>query len=82
MGFNLLGTWFYLVFGVIFGAQNSNGLVIFTLASASPLEENDLLAHVQIFRQITSCTCEIIFSRIHEPDLEPNLIILTLLIVG
>ncbi|XP_039134994.1 protein ACCUMULATION AND REPLICATION OF CHLOROPLASTS 3 isoform X2 [Dioscorea cayenensis subsp. rotundata] len=64
------------------GLKNSNGLVIFTLASASPLEENDLLAHVQIFRQITSCTCEIIFSRIHEPDLEPNLIILTLLIVG
>ncbi|KAJ0966793.1 hypothetical protein J5N97_023710 [Dioscorea zingiberensis] len=64
------------------GIKDSNGLVIFTLATASSLEENDLLAHVEIFRRITACTSEIIFSRIHEPDLEPNLIILTLLIVG
>ncbi|KAM0942174.1 putative tubulin/FtsZ, GTPase domain-containing protein [Dioscorea sansibarensis] len=84
-GYNIKATIAQAVSGCPFlrdGLKNSSGLVIFTLASASPLEENDLFAHVQIFRQITSCTSEIIFSRNHEPDLEPNLMKLTLLTVG
>ncbi|XP_008804368.2 protein ACCUMULATION AND REPLICATION OF CHLOROPLASTS 3 isoform X1 [Phoenix dactylifera] len=64
------------------GPKDLNGPVIFTLASGSALDESDLLSIVLTFRQITECKREIIFSRIHEPSMEPNLFLITLLIVG
>ncbi|XP_019709803.2 protein ACCUMULATION AND REPLICATION OF CHLOROPLASTS 3, chloroplastic isoform X3 [Elaeis guineensis] len=85
VGYNIKSAITQAVFHCPFlgcGIKDLNGLVIFVLASASALDESDLLSIIVSFRRITECTREIIFSRIHEPSMEPNLFVITLLIVG
>lgn len=63
-------------------AQDLNGIVICTLTSATVMDNSDVHSFTHAFRQITEYTKEIIFSRIHEPVMEPNLIVTTLLVLG
>lgn len=62
--------------------QDLNGLVIVIFSSASYLNQSDLHSAIATFRQISECESEIIVSRVQEPQLESNLVITTLLIVG
>ncbi|XP_077246991.1 GTP binding protein isoform X2 [Tasmannia lanceolata] len=64
------------------GVKDLNGMIICTFASANLMDSSDLHSFIHAFRQSTECTKEIILSRIHEPDLEPNLIVTTILVVG
>lgn len=67
---------------VIVDEQDLNGLVIVTFSSASYLDQSDLHSAIVMFRQISECKSEIVVSRVQEPQLESNLVITTLLIVG
>lgn len=64
------------------GLQDMNGIVFCIVASATALDESDVCSFIHAFRQTTKCTNEIILSRIHEPSLEPNLIVTTVIILG
>ncbi|KAJ3692914.1 hypothetical protein LUZ60_012009 [Juncus effusus] len=60
-----------------------NGIIFMTITSSSLLDEkSDLIPLLHIFRRIMEFNGEIIYSNIYEPRLEPNLVIITLLIVG
>ncbi|XP_043715252.1 protein ACCUMULATION AND REPLICATION OF CHLOROPLASTS 3 isoform X3 [Telopea speciosissima] len=62
--------------------KNCNGVVLCTLASAGVMDSNDLHAFLHTFRQATGCTGEIIVSVTCEPNLEPNLIVTTIVVLG
>ncbi|KAG0452703.1 hypothetical protein HPP92_025367 [Vanilla planifolia] len=62
--------------------KDFNGLVIFTHASACTIAEGDFPHIILSFRHITSYTGDILYSKVYEPDLEANLVVTTLLIVG
>ncbi|KAJ4960213.1 hypothetical protein NE237_020123 [Protea cynaroides] len=59
-----------------------NGVVICTLASAGVMDSNDMHAFLHNFRQATGCIGEIIISVTCEPNLEPNLIVTTIVVLG
>ncbi|XP_072976119.1 protein ACCUMULATION AND REPLICATION OF CHLOROPLASTS 3, chloroplastic isoform X1 [Typha angustifolia] len=84
-GYNVKSAIMQAVFHCPFlrgGIKELNSVVILTLTSACILDESDLFSIIYTFRQITEFTKDIIFSQVCEPDLEPNLIAITLLIVG
>ncbi|KAI9075711.1 hypothetical protein K1719_042327 [Acacia pycnantha] len=62
--------------------KDSNSMVICNLTSSAPINENDITAFLHTFRQTTGYTKEIIISTDHEPSLEPNLLITTVLALG
>ncbi|XP_042393442.1 protein ACCUMULATION AND REPLICATION OF CHLOROPLASTS 3-like isoform X2 [Zingiber officinale] len=64
------------------GIKDLNGLVIVTFSSASYLDQSDLHSAIVMFREISQCKSEIIVSQVQEPQLESNLVITTVLIVG
>lgn len=57
-------------------------MVICILASSDTVNNTDIHAFLRTFCQITEYTQSIILSVIHEPNLEPNLLVTTVLIVG
>lgn len=57
-------------------------MVICNLASSVPISDNDIATFLRTFRQTTEYTKEIIISTDHEPNLEPNLLITTVLFLG
>lgn len=59
-----------------------NGVVLFTLTSSCDMDESDFRSAILSFRRYTECTGDIIFSRICEPNLEPNHIVAALLLLG
>ncbi|XP_065628233.1 protein ACCUMULATION AND REPLICATION OF CHLOROPLASTS 3, chloroplastic [Quercus suber] len=64
------------------GVKDLNGMVICILASSDTVNNSDIHAFLCTFRQITEYTQSIILSVTHEPNLEPNLLVTTVLIVG
>lgn len=62
--------------------KDLNGTVICILASSVIINNSDVLSFLHVFRKTTECTREIIISIIHEPNLEPNLIVTTVIILG
>ncbi|CAA6663126.1 unnamed protein product [Spirodela intermedia] len=64
------------------GLKDINGTVILTLSWAREMKRSEVSPVVLAFRQITGFQGEIIFSGIHEPALEPNLVITTLFVLG
>lgn len=64
------------------GVKDLNGMVICILASSDTVNNSDIHAFLRTFRQITEYTGSIILSIIREPNLEPNLLVTTVLIVG
>ncbi|KAK4264122.1 hypothetical protein QN277_029454 [Acacia crassicarpa] len=62
--------------------KDSNSMVICNLTSSAPINENDIATFLHTFRQTTGYTKEIIISTDHEPNLEPNLLITTVLALG
>ncbi|XP_022725113.1 protein ACCUMULATION AND REPLICATION OF CHLOROPLASTS 3 isoform X3 [Durio zibethinus] len=64
------------------GLKDLNGLVICVVASSNVINNNDVQAFLHTFRQTTEYTKDIIISVIHEPNLEPNLLVTTVVILG
>ncbi|WVZ65814.1 hypothetical protein U9M48_015118 [Paspalum notatum var. saurae] len=63
------------------GIKDLNNVVFLSLTTAWVLSENDMISILHIFRRVTGFTKDIIFSRNSEPDLEPKLIVVSLLTI-
>nr|CAB3454191.1 unnamed protein product [Digitaria exilis] len=62
-------------------AKDLNNVVFLSLTTARVLSETDMISILHIFRRVTGFTKDIIFSRNSEPDLEPKLIVVSLLTI-
>lgn len=56
-------------------------MVFLSLTTSRVLAESDMISTLHIFRRVTEFTKDIIFSRNSEPDLEPKLIVVSLLTI-
>jgi cell division GTPase FtsZ len=63
------------------GIKDLNNVVFLSLTTARVLSESDMISILHIFRRVTGFTKDIIFSRNSEPDLEPKLIVVSLLTI-
>ncbi|KAJ1290748.1 hypothetical protein BS78_02G268600 [Paspalum vaginatum] len=63
------------------GIKDLNNVVFLSVTTARVLSENDMISILHIFRRVTGFTKDIIFSRNSEPDLEPKLIVVSLLTI-
>lgn len=57
-------------------------MIICILASSGTIDNSDVQTILRTFRRSTEYEGEILISTIHEPSLEPNLVVTTVLIVG
>ncbi|XP_010270753.1 PREDICTED: protein ACCUMULATION AND REPLICATION OF CHLOROPLASTS 3 [Nelumbo nucifera] len=64
------------------GIRESNGLAICTIASAVDMDSSYLHSFLHTFRETTQCTRDIIISMVHEPKMEPNLIVTTVMVLS
>ncbi|KAH7839332.1 hypothetical protein Vadar_002756 [Vaccinium darrowii] len=64
------------------GLKDLDGIVICILLSSAVIDSSDVNAFLPTFRQTTECSGGIIISSVHEPNMEPNLIMATVLTVG
>ncbi|KAF1860922.1 hypothetical protein Lal_00000337 [Lupinus albus] len=62
--------------------KDPNSIVICILASSVPTNDSDIAAFVHTFRQTTEYKRDIILSTVHEPNVEPNQLITTVLTLG
>lgn len=62
--------------------QDPNSIVICNLACSGPINDSDIEIFLRTFRQTTNYTNDIIISAIHDPTVEPNLLITTVLTLG
>ncbi|KAG0544802.1 hypothetical protein BDA96_02G308000 [Sorghum bicolor] len=63
------------------GIKDLNNVVFLSLTTARVLSESDMISILHIFRRVTGFMKDIIFSRNSEPDLEPKLIVVSLLTI-
>ncbi|XP_038994167.1 protein ACCUMULATION AND REPLICATION OF CHLOROPLASTS 3-like isoform X2 [Hibiscus syriacus] len=64
------------------GVKDLDGIVICVVASSNVISNDDLQAFLRTFRQTTEYTKDIIISVVHDPKLEPNLLVTTVVILG
>ncbi|XP_058183790.1 protein ACCUMULATION AND REPLICATION OF CHLOROPLASTS 3, chloroplastic isoform X4 [Rhododendron vialii] len=64
------------------GLKDLDGVVICILSSSAVIDRSDVNAFLHTFRQTTECMGGIIISLVHEPNMEPNLIMATVLTIG
>lgn len=62
--------------------QDPNSVVICIIACSEPINDSDVAVFLRTFRQATEYTRDIIISTVLEPDVEPNLLITTVLTLG
>ncbi|XP_045831151.1 protein ACCUMULATION AND REPLICATION OF CHLOROPLASTS 3 isoform X2 [Trifolium pratense] len=62
--------------------KDPNSVVICIIACSEPINESDIAVFLRTFRQTTEYTRDIIISTVLEPDVEPNLLITTVLTLG
>lgn len=72
----------YSYFTAVFDAQDLNGVVVCILSSSDAIDSSDVHSVLQYFRQTTECNGAVIISKIHEANLEPNLIVTTVITLG
>ncbi|KAI5573557.1 hypothetical protein BDE02_10G087500 [Populus trichocarpa] len=64
------------------GVKELNGIVICIIASSVLMDDKDVHAFLLTFRRTANYTGEIIICTSHEPNLEPNMLVTTVVIVG
>ncbi|XP_024193612.1 protein ACCUMULATION AND REPLICATION OF CHLOROPLASTS 3 isoform X2 [Rosa chinensis] len=64
------------------GVKDLDGMVICIVASSGAIDNSDVQETLHTFRQTTEYEGEILISTIHEPSLEPNLLVTTVFILG
>ncbi|CAL5210142.1 unnamed protein product [Lathyrus oleraceus] len=62
--------------------KDPNSAVICIIACSEPINDSDIAVFLHTFRQTTEYTRDIIISTVLEPDVEPNLLITTVLTLG
>ncbi|XP_058768567.1 protein ACCUMULATION AND REPLICATION OF CHLOROPLASTS 3, chloroplastic isoform X3 [Vicia villosa] len=62
--------------------KDPNSAVICIIACSEPINDSDKAVFLRTFRQTTEYTRDIIISTVLEPDVEPNLLITTVLTLG
>ncbi|XP_024627907.1 protein ACCUMULATION AND REPLICATION OF CHLOROPLASTS 3 isoform X2 [Medicago truncatula] len=62
--------------------KDPNSVVICIIACSEPINDSDVAVFLRTFRQATEYTRDIIISTVLEPDVEPNLLITTVLTLG
>ncbi|PHT73902.1 hypothetical protein T459_21179 [Capsicum annuum] len=63
------------------GVKGSNGVVICIIAS-SGVSSSDVRSILRTFRQTTGCNGDIVISIVQEPNMEPNLVVTTVVTCG
>ncbi|XP_040383512.1 protein ACCUMULATION AND REPLICATION OF CHLOROPLASTS 3 isoform X2 [Oryza brachyantha] len=63
------------------GIKDLNNVVFLSITSSRTFSESDMISTLHIFRRVTGFKEDIIFSRNCEPDLEPKLVVVSLLTV-
>ncbi|XP_068640423.1 protein ACCUMULATION AND REPLICATION OF CHLOROPLASTS 3, chloroplastic [Aristolochia californica] len=84
-GYNIKSSISRAVFDCPFlssGLKGLSGIVICIVASASEMNRSDLNTFVHTFRKTAQCATEIVVSAIHEPNLEKDMVVTTLLVMG
>ncbi|CAK7326894.1 unnamed protein product [Dovyalis caffra] len=64
------------------GLEDSNGIAICIIASSGLMDNKDVHASLRSFCQSANYTGEIISCIAHEPNLQPNMLVTTIVIVG
>ncbi|XP_059278682.1 protein ACCUMULATION AND REPLICATION OF CHLOROPLASTS 3, chloroplastic [Lycium ferocissimum] len=64
------------------GVKGSNGVVICIIASSGVVNSSDVGSILHTFRQTTGCNGDIVISIVQEPNMEPSLIVTTLVTCG
>ncbi|XP_057425050.1 protein ACCUMULATION AND REPLICATION OF CHLOROPLASTS 3, chloroplastic isoform X3 [Lotus japonicus] len=62
--------------------KDPNSIVICILTRSVPINDSDIAVFLHTFRQTTQYMGDIIISTVFEPDVEPNLLITTVLVLG
>ncbi|XP_029126592.1 protein ACCUMULATION AND REPLICATION OF CHLOROPLASTS 3 isoform X2 [Cajanus cajan] len=62
--------------------KDPNSIVICVVACSVPINDSDIAIFLRTFRQTTEYTNDIIISTVHDPTVEPNLLITTVLTLG
>ncbi|KAK1632787.1 hypothetical protein QYE76_007102 [Lolium multiflorum] len=63
------------------GIKELNNVVFLSITTSRVLAEGDMVSTLHMFRRVTGFTEDVIFSRNSEPDLEPKLIVVSLLTI-
>ncbi|KAJ8574260.1 hypothetical protein K7X08_026065 [Anisodus acutangulus] len=64
------------------GVKGSNGVVICIIASSGVVNSSDVRSILYTFRKTTGCNGDIVISIVQEHNMEPNLIVTTLITCG
>ncbi|OMO60757.1 Cell division protein FtsZ [Corchorus capsularis] len=64
------------------GVKDLGGMVICVIASSNVTSNDDVQAFLHTFRQTAKYTKDMIISAIREPNLEPNLLVTTVVVLG
>ncbi|KAF9624096.1 hypothetical protein IFM89_007794 [Coptis chinensis] len=64
------------------GLKELNGVVFWTLACAVVIDNSNFHTFLHTFRQATGWQNELVLSIVHEPNLEPNLFVSTVIVCG
>ncbi|CAN4087555.1 unnamed protein product [Withania somnifera] len=64
------------------GVKGSNGVVICIIASSGVVRSSDVHSILRTFRQTTGCNGDIVISIVQEANMEPNLIVTTVVTCG
>ncbi|CAN1137691.1 Protein ACCUMULATION AND REPLICATION OF CHLOROPLASTS 3, chloroplastic [Linum perenne] len=64
------------------GIKNSNGMVFCIITSSDIMEDEDLHATLDIFRQTLQFTGKVVIASSHEPNLEPNMLVTSIIVIG
>ncbi|XP_070043981.1 protein ACCUMULATION AND REPLICATION OF CHLOROPLASTS 3, chloroplastic isoform X4 [Nicotiana tomentosiformis] len=64
------------------GVKGSNGVIICIIASSGVVNSSNVHSILHTFRQTTGCNGDIVISIVQEPNMEPNLIVTTLVTCG
>lgn len=70
----------FIIFAYVL-SQGSNGVVICIIAS-SGVSSSDVRSILRTFRQTTGCNGDIVISIVQEPNMEPNLVVTTVVTCG
>ncbi|XP_071722785.1 protein ACCUMULATION AND REPLICATION OF CHLOROPLASTS 3, chloroplastic-like [Rutidosis leptorrhynchoides] len=84
-GYNIKSSILQAVFDCPFigtGLKDLNGTVMCTIASSAVICNSDLHSFLQTLRETTGYTKDLIISTIHEPNLEPNRLVTTIIIMS
>lgn len=80
--FHLISTISQASFLLLFIWQDLDGVILCIIASSGIVDSSVADNALHTIRSITKCNCKIVVSIVHEPNLEPNTILATIIVFG